>query len=45
MTNEEFVSFLFAKLVSHVDTDMIDLNDDDAAGIDALMFQQLEIDF
>tara|TARA_B100001094_G_C18142015_1_gene778446 strand:+ start:1316 stop:1453 length:138 start_codon:yes stop_codon:yes gene_type:complete len=45
MSNEEFVSFLFDKLVSHVDTDMIDLNDDDTAGIDALMFQQLEIDF
>lgn len=43
MSNEEFVSFLFDKLVSHVDTDMIDLNDDDTAGIDALMFQQLEL--
>ena len=43
MSNEEFVSFLFDKLVSHVDTDMIDLHDDDTAGIDALMIQQLEI--
>ena len=45
MSNEEFVSFLFDKLVSHVDTDMIDLSDDDTAGIDAILFQQLEIDF
>ena len=45
MSNEEFVSFLFDKLVSHVDTDLIDLHDDDTAGIDAFMFQQLEIDF
>ena len=44
-TNEEFVTFLFDKLVLHVDTDMIDLSDDDTAGIDALLFQQLEIDF
>ena len=44
MTNTEFVSFLFDKLVSHVDTDMIDLSDDDTAGIDALEFQQLEIE-
>ena len=43
MTDQEFVSFLFDKLVSHVDTDMIDLHADDTAGIDALMFQQLEI--
>ena len=43
MTDQEFVTFLFDKLVSHVDTDMIDLHDDDTAGIDALMFQQLEL--
>ena len=45
MTDQQFVSFLFDKLTLHVDTDMIDLHDDDTAGIDALMFQQLEIDF
>ena len=45
MTDQEFVSFLFDKLVSNVDTDMIDLHDDDTAGIDALMFQQLELEF
>jgi len=44
MTNQEFVSFLFGKLVSHVDTDLIDLSDDDTAGIDAILFQQLELD-
>ena len=44
MTDHEFVSFLFDKLVSHVDTDMIDLSDDDTAGIDAILFQQLELD-
>ena len=43
MTDQEFVSFLIDKLVSHVDTDFIDLSDDDTAGIDALMFQQLEL--
>ena len=43
MNNHEFVSFLFDKLLSHVDTDMIDLNDDDTAGIDAILFQQLEL--
>ena len=44
MTDQEFVSFLFDELVSHVDTAMIDLHEDDTAGIDALMFQQLEFD-
>ena len=45
MTDQEFVSFLFDKLVSHVDTDMIDLHDDDTTGIDALEFEQLVINF
>ena len=45
MTDQEFVTFLFDKLVSHVDTDTIDLHDDDTAGIDALMFQQSELEF
>ena len=44
MNNSEFVSFLFDKLIHHVDTDMIDLSDDDTAGIDALLFHQLELD-
>ena len=44
MSDDQFVSFLFDKLVSHVDTDLIDLNDDDTAGIDAILFQQLELD-
>ena len=44
MNNHEFVSFLFDKLLSHVDTDLIDLSDDDTAGIDAILFQQLELD-
>jgi len=43
MTNKEFVDFLFDKLVTHVDTDMIDLHDDDTAGIDALEFEQLSL--
>ena len=29
MTNKEFVDFLFDKLACEVDTDMIDLQDDD----------------
>ena len=28
--DHEFVDFLFGKLVKHVDTDMIDLHDDDS---------------
>lgn len=28
--NKEFVDFLFGKLFKHVDTDMIDLHDDDS---------------
>jgi len=39
--NQEFVNFLFDKLFKHTDTDMIDLHDDDTAGIDELMFEQL----
>ena len=42
MTNEEFVDFLFGKLVKHVDTDMIDLHDDDTCS-DHINFQQLEL--
>ncbi len=42
--NKEFVNFLFDKLVSHVDMEMVDLHDDDTAGIDALKFTQLEIE-
>ena len=43
MSDDQFVSFLFDKLLSHVDTDLIDLSDDDTAGIDAILFQQLEL--
>ena len=42
MTNEEFVDFLFGKLVKHVDTDMIDLDDDDTC-CDHIQFKQLEL--
>ena len=28
--NKEFVDFLFGKLFKHVDTDMLDLQDDDS---------------
>ena len=38
--NKEFVDFLFDKLLSHVDTDMIDLHDDDSC-CDDLEFEQL----
>jgi hypothetical protein len=41
--NREFVNFLFDKLVSHVDTDMIDLHDDDDSCCDHLKFKQLEL--
>ena len=42
MTNEEFVDFLFGKLVKHVDTEMIDLQDDDTC-CDDINFKQLEL--
>jgi len=38
--NREFVNFLFDKLLSHTDTDMIDLQDDDSCD-DHLQFNQL----
>jgi len=38
----EFVDFLFGKLVKHVDTDMIDLQDDDSCD-DHLQFEQLTL--
>lgn len=40
--NREFVNFLFDKLVSHVDTDMIDLQDDDSC-CDHINFEQLTL--
>lgn len=40
--NREVVNFLFDKLVSHVDIDMIDLHDDDSC-CDHLEFKQLEL--
>lgn len=45
LSDKEFVSFLFNELLTQVDTEMIDLHDDDTAGIDALEFEQLVIDF
>ena len=43
-SNQEFVNDLFDKLFSHVDTDMIDLHDDDTC-CDHLKFEQLALDF
>jgi len=40
--NKEFVDFLFDKLFSHVDTDMIDLHDSDCCD-DHLQFEQLSL--
>ena len=40
--NREFVNFLFDKLVSHVDTDMLDLHDDDSC-CDHINFEQLTL--
>lgn len=40
MSDQEFVNFLFNKLITHVDTDMLDLNDDDSC-CDHLNFEQL----
>ncbi len=43
-SNKEFVDDLFDKLFSHVDTDMIDLQDDDSCD-DHIQFEQLTINF
>ena len=40
--NKEFVDFLFDKLFKHVDTDMLDLQDDDSC-CDHINFQQLTL--
>ena len=40
--DREFVDFLFGKLLKHIDTDMIDLQDDDSCD-DHLQFTQLEM--
>ena len=40
--NREFVNFLFDKLVSTVDTDMLDLQDDDSC-CDHINFEQLTL--
>ena len=40
MNNEQFVDFLFSKLVQHVDIEEIDLHDDDSCD-DHLQFEQL----
>ena len=45
MTSQEsndFVSFLFDKLIKHVDVDMLDLHGDDSC-CDHLHFEQLEL--
>jgi len=38
----EFVDFLFGKLLTHTDTDMIDLQDDDSCD-DHIRFEQLSL--
>ena len=40
--DREFVDFLFGKLFKHVDTDMLDLQDDDSCS-DHINFQQLTL--
>ena len=42
MTDKEFVDFLFGKLMSHVDVDMLDLHEDDSC-CDHIKFAQLEL--
>ena len=42
MTDTEFVNFLFDKLLTHTDTDMIDLQDDDTT-CDHIVFEQLTL--
>lgn len=40
-TNQSFVNDLFDKLLGTVDTEMIDLSDDDTAGIESIDLEQL----
>jgi len=40
MTDKELVDFLFDKLITHTDTDMLDLRDDDSC-CDHINFEQL----
>ena len=40
--DREFVDFLFGKLLTHTDTDMIDLQDDDSCD-DHFQFEQLAL--
>ncbi len=42
-TDDEFLDFLFGKLVFHTDTDMLDLQDDDTC-CDHLLFEQLTLE-
>jgi len=39
----EFLDMLFGKMIKHVDMDMVDLHDDDTAGIDAIQLTLLEL--
>ena len=41
--DRDFVNFLFSKLLTETDTDMIDLQDDDSC-CDHLEFNQLSLD-
>lgn len=41
--DRDFVNFLFGKLLTETDTDMIDLQDDDSC-CDHLEFEQLALD-
>ena len=43
-SNKQFVNDLFDKLFTFVDTDMIDLHDDDTAGMDALELRAAELE-
>ena len=43
MSDKQFVDFLFGKLATHCDTEMLDLNDDDSIQT-ALDFHKLEED-
>ena len=40
-SEQEFIDFLFNKLLVNTDFEMIDLHDDDSAGIDAIEFEKL----
>ena len=41
--DRDFVNMLFDNMIKHVDMDMVDLHDEDTAGIEAVQLPLLEL--